>query len=317
MATQPVIQTNGLTKAYKRGAPSALNQLDLTVNQGEIFGYLGPNGAGKTTTIRLLLDFIRPSAGTARIFGLDANHDSVELHRRIGYLPGELNLWNDLTGKQVINYLGSIRGNHNPAYVQQLTERLTLDLSPKIRNYSTGNRRKLGLVIALMHQPELLILDEPTNGLDPLVQQVFHEMMREVRNAGKTVFLSSHILSEVQAICERVAILRDGKLQAVQRVADLVQVKFHWMTLMFKKPVNIQHIAAVPGVDEVSAEGNKIRLRLTGDFDPLMRALSSEYVVEIHTEEPSLEEIFLTFYGNKMTQKATTVQADPVKEVVR
>jgi ABC-2 type transport system ATP-binding protein len=304
MSQQPAIQTRALTKSYQRGKAAALSQLDLTVNRGEIFGYLGPNGAGKTTTIRLLLDLIRPSSGSAEVFGLDARSNSMELHKRIGFLPGELVLWPSLTGKQVIEYLASVRGNVDRAYVSQLTERLALDLSKKTRSYSSGNRRKLGLITALMHKPELLILDEPTNGLDPLVQQTFHQIMIEARDEGRTIFLSSHILSEVQAICERVAILRDGQLKAVERVSDLINVRFHWVTLYFRQPVSLERVSAVPGVSDASAEGNTLRLRLTGDTDPLIRALGDEYLTDIRTEEPSLEEIFLTFYGNVSASEA-------------
>lgn len=296
MNTASAIQTFGLTKYYQRGK-AALDGLSLTVQTGEIFGYLGPNGAGKTTTIRLLLDIIRPSSGNARLLGLDAHADSIALHKRIGFLPGELNLWNGRTGRQVIDYLTRIRGGVNQAYVQALTERLSLDLSKSVRSYSSGNRRKLGLIIALMHKPDLLILDEPTNGLDPLVQQTFHELMLEARSEGQTIFLSSHILSEVQQICERVAILRDGKLQAVERVSDLTRVQFHWVTFRFRQPVDPARLKNVAGVSEISADGNTLRFRLSGDFDPVMRAVSDQYIVEVHVQEPSLEEIFLTYYG--------------------
>jgi ABC-2 type transport system ATP-binding protein len=210
MTTSIAIQTDKLTKFYKRGKP-ALDQLDLKVTQGEIFGYLGPNGAGKTTTIRLLLDLIRPSAGRGTVLGLDCQKNSLGIRRRVGFLPGELHLWDGLTGFQVVHYLGKLRGNLDMKYVHQLAERLSLDLSKTVRSYSSGNRRKLGLVIALMSRAELLILDEPTNGLDPLVQQIFHQLMLVARDEGRTVFLSSHILSEVQAISDRVGILRDGR----------------------------------------------------------------------------------------------------------
>jgi ABC-2 type transport system ATP-binding protein len=303
MNKENALITQGLTKQYQAGKTGkvALDHLDLSVNRGEIFGYLGPNGAGKTTTIRLLLDIIRPTSGSAHVLGMDAQKDAVALHRRIGYLPGELNLWDGLTGQQVVNYLGRIRGGVDSAYVKQLTDRLALDLTKRVRSYSTGNRRKLGLVLALMHKPELLILDEPTNGLDPLMQLTFHEMMREVKAEGRTVFLSSHILSEVQAICERVAILRDGKLQAVQRVADLTTFNFSFVrvrTAETLNPARLAQLQSVPGLSEFSAEANTLKFRLAGDFDPVLRALSGEYIVNIHTSEPTLEDIFLTFYGN-------------------
>jgi ABC-2 type transport system ATP-binding protein len=314
MSQQPAIRTEQLTKFYGRSKRPALDRLDLSVSQGEIFGYLGPNGAGKTTTIRLLLDLIRPGSGGATVLGLDAQKDSVELHRRIGFLPGELSLWENQSGKQIIRYLGRVRGNLDMAFVNQLAERLALDLTKTVRSLSSGNRRKLGLVIALMHKPDLLILDEPTNGLDPLMQQIFHQLMLEAKQEGRTVFLSSHILSEVQAICERVAILRDGQLKAVERVADLVHVNFRWITLRFRQPVPPERVAGIPGVSEVSATDNALKLRLVGDFDPVLRAVSDQYIVDVQTQEPGLEEIFLTYYGNGSTGKATP---EFVKEVAR
>jgi ABC-2 type transport system ATP-binding protein len=304
----PVIQTATLGKVYRsrRETIHALSKLDLTVNQGEIFGYLGPNGAGKTTTIRLLLDLIRPTEGSARIFGQDVRANSVELHRRIGFLPGELNLWKNLRGIEVVNYVRQIRDNLNTVYAHQLAERLLLDLSVKVRSYSSGNRRKLGLVIALMHKPDLLILDEPTNGLDPLIQQAFYELMREIRDEGRTVFLSSHVLSEVQAICDRVGILRSGQLKAIERVDRLTHTNFRWVTVRFREPISAEVVAGVPGVTDVSIEENTLRLRHTGDFDPLLRAIGNGYVVDVRVQEPTLEEIFLTFYGNNARKESVS-----------
>ncbi len=310
--SDPAIHMEGLSKQYGRGKIPALDSLDLRVNQGEIFGYLGPNGAGKTTTIRLLLDIIHPSGGRASVLGMDSHSESIALHRRIGFLPGDLNLWEGMSGRQVVNYIGRIRGGVNTAYVDELTTRLALDLSKTVRSYSTGNRRKLGLVLALMNKPELLILDEPTNGLDPLVQQTFHQLMIETRNEGRTVFLSSHVLSEVQAICERVAILRDGKLQAVERVSDLMRVRFQWITMHFREAIDPGKLAGVPGVSEVSDVDGALHFKLTGDFDPVLRAVSDRYVTSLHAQEPSLEEIFLTFYG----EKSTAHPAESLKEVV-
>ena len=228
-----VIETRELTKIYNSGRDElrALDQLNLQVQPGEIFGYLGPNGAGKTTTIRLLLDLIRPSAGSATVLGMDAQADSVALHRRIGFLPGELALWKGQTGAQVVRFVADVRGGVDEAYLRQLCERLQLDLGIKVRNYSSGNRRKLGLVLALMNKPDLLILDEPTGGLDPLMQQIFNEIMHETRAEGRSVFLSSHLLAEVQAICDRVGILRQGKLITVEQVSRLTQVGFRWVSM--------------------------------------------------------------------------------------
>lgn len=312
--TTPVIQTDSLSKVYQSGKKEvrALHNLNLSVRQGEIFGYLGPNGAGKTTTIRLLLDLIRPTSGSASLFGLDAQRNSVELHRRIGFLPGELNLWKGLTGSQVIEYVARVRGGVDRNYVRQLSERLDFDASKRVRDYSSGNRRKLGLILALMNRPELLILDEPTNGLDPLMQQTFNDLMREVRAEGRTVFLSSHMLGEVQSICDRVGILRGGQLQAVESVAALRRVDFEYVTIRFRDPVRVDALAGLPGITNVTADGDTLRLCLHGDYNPLLVALRDQYIVDIDTEEPSLEEIFLSYYGNGSNAHK---QAEPVKEM--
>ncbi|MBK9748342.1 MAG: ABC transporter ATP-binding protein [Anaerolineae bacterium] len=299
MASQVVIQTEKLTKVYSGGKP-ALEDLSLTVAPGEIFGYLGPNGAGKTTTIRLLLDLIRPTSGRAAIFGLDTIAQSVAIRQRIGFLPGELNLWDRLTAREIVNYMGNLRGGVNTAYVNELAERLNFDLTKRMRTYSTGNKRKLGLILALMHKPDLLILDEPSSGLDPLMQQTFNQLMLEAKANGQTVFLSSHVLNEVQAICDRVGILRDGKLQAVETVERLTRVDFRKVTLKFRDAVSPLLVSSVAGVSKVSAEGaNVLSLQLAGDFDPLLKAVSSAYVQDILVETPTLEDIFLTFYGGQ------------------
>jgi ABC-2 type transport system ATP-binding protein len=291
----PIIQTERLSKQYQAGI-YALREMSLAVQPGEIFGFLGPNGAGKTTTIRLLLDLIRPSSGQALLFGQEVPAHSVALHERIGYLPGELQLWKHLTGRDVVRFFSRMRRNGDAAYLQQLCDRLQLDLSLKVRAYSSGNRRKLGLVLALMHRPELVILDEPTNGLDPLMQQVFNELMHEVRNDGRTVFLSSHILGEVQAICDRVGILRNGELKTVATVAELTQVGFRWVTVQTQDTPRLEQFAGVQGVSDVQVLDHQVRLRLSGDFDPLLRALDAHYVQHIQIEEPTLEEIFLGYY---------------------
>jgi ABC-2 type transport system ATP-binding protein len=297
--TQTVIQTENLSKVYKGKPPKrALDHLNLSVQRGEVFGYLGPNGAGKTTTIKLLLDLIRPSEGRARLFGMDVNHDSVAVRQRIGFLPGELNLWDNQTGNQIVRYFASVRGGVDMKYVHELAERLEFDLTKKVRAYSTGNKRKLGLILALMNKAELLILDEPTSGLDPLMQQIFFQLALEARDEGRTVFMSSHILSEVQATCDRVGILRDGKLQAVERVDALTKVDFRWVTVRFRDPVSIGDLATVPGMTDLQTDGSSVKFRLTGDFDPVLRAINGYYVEDLHVQEPTLEEIFLTYYGD-------------------
>jgi ABC-2 type transport system ATP-binding protein len=305
IVTKPVIQTTNLTKVYKnsKAAKRALDNLNLSIQPGEIFGYLGPNGAGKTTTIRLLLDLIRPTTGHATILGLDTRQNSVELHRRIGYLPGELSLWDTRTARQVIQYVGGVRGHLDMKYVESLAGRLEFDMNMKVRSYSSGNKRKLGLIIALMNKPEVLILDEPTTGLDPLMQQIFLQLMREVREDGRTVFLSSHILNEVQEICDRVGILRSGQLKEVKTVSDLVHADFRWVTFQYHEAAQVGRLAHVKGVSDVSVSGSKLRLKLTGDFDPLLRAIGEPYVVDMEVQEPTLEEIFLTYYGDTSTMQ--------------
>lgn len=308
MAVQPIIQTYNLTKLYSGGV-RALDHLTLDVYQGEIFGYLGPNGAGKTTTIKLLLDLIRPTEGQVKIFGQDAREHSIAIHRRIGFLPGELNLWKGRTALQIVRYMAGIRGMSDLSYAHQLAQRLKLDLSKRVRDFSSGNKRKLGLVLALMHKPDLLILDEPSSGLDPLMQQEFNQLMLEAKAQGRTVFLSSHVLGEVQAICDRVGILRDGQLKAVESVERLTHAEFRWVKMQLRDRPSasvVESLRALAGVRDVQVdmESGALKLRLSGDFDPLLRALGDAYIVDLRVQEPTLEEIFLNFYGNNHKEAA-------------
>jgi ABC-2 type transport system ATP-binding protein len=234
---------------------------------------------------------------------LDAQAAALDIRQRVGFMPGDMSLWPGYTGRELVSYFSKLRGGDYSARVRDLSNRLDLDLSKRVREYSTGNKRKLGLVLALMHEPELLILDEPTSGLDPLVQQTFNELMREQRAAGRTVFLSSHVLSEVQAICDRVAILRGGQLKAVETVEKLTHTDFRWVTVTFNAPVSPSLVAGVSGVDDATVNGNALRVRLSGDFDPLLRAASASYIVNIHVAEPTLEEIFLAYYDNSADRK--------------
>jgi ABC-2 type transport system ATP-binding protein len=211
-----VIHTERLTKNY--GPHRGITELDLDVQEGEIFGFLGPNGAGKTTTMRVLLDLIRPTSGRAEVFGIDTTADPVAIHRRLGYLPGEFDLYDRLTGAQTIEYFANLRGGVDAGYVAELVERLDLDPSRRFKEYSKGNKQKVGLIVALQHKPDLLILDEPTSGLDPLVQQTFFAMVRDARAEGRSVFLSSHIIDEVDRTCDRVAIIREGRLVQVDSI---------------------------------------------------------------------------------------------------
>jgi ABC-2 type transport system ATP-binding protein len=291
-----VIRTEKLTKFY--GRHRGVVDVDLTVQEGEIFGFLGPNGAGKTTTIRAILDLIRPTSGRAFVFGIESSADPVAIHRRIGYIPGEFTLYDRLTGGQTIEYFGNLRGGVDPAYRKSLIERFDIDPSRRFRESSKGNKQKVGLVIALQHRPELLILDEPTSGLDPLVQQSFYELVREASGEGRSVFLSSHILSEVERTCDRVAIIRDGQLVKVDRVEALRDLAHHQVELRFTGAVPTAAFEALPGVSDVAATDHVLRLRVSGPITPIVKAASQYELLDFVSREPSLEETFLAQYGS-------------------
>ena len=291
----PVIRTEQLTKTY--GSHRGIIDIDLQVEEGEAFGFLGPNGAGKTTTIRTLLDHIRPTSGRATIFGIDTTADPIAIHRRLGYLPGEFALYDKLTGGQTIEYFANLRGGVEKAYQQGLIDRLDLDASRKFKEYSKGNKQKVGLVVALQHRPDLLLLDEPTSGLDPLVQQTFYEVIREAKAEGRTVFLSSHILSEVEKTADRVAIIRDGRLVKVDRVEALRDLAHHQVELRFAGDVPVGAFAGLPGVSEVAAEDNLLRMRVSGSITPVVREAANYDLLDFVSREPSLEETFLAQYG--------------------
>jgi ABC-2 type transport system ATP-binding protein len=297
-----IIQTDKLTKTY--GSHRGIADVDLEVAEGEAFGFLGPNGAGKTTTIRTLLDHIRPTSGRALVFGIETTSDPVAIHRRVGYLPGEFTLYDKLTGGQTIEYFANLRGGVDPAYQADLIARLDVDPTRKFREYSKGNKQKIGLVVALQHRPDLLMLDEPTSGLDPLVQQTFYEVIREAKAEGRTIFLSSHILSEVEKTCDRVAIIRDGRLIKVDRVEALRDLAHHQVELRFAGEVPMGAFAALPGVSDVSTEGNVLRLRVSGAITPVVREASQYELLDFVSREPSLEETFLAMYGHEAGQAA-------------
>ncbi|HEY5988221.1 MAG TPA: ABC transporter ATP-binding protein [Streptosporangiaceae bacterium] len=288
-----VIRTDGLSKDY--GAVQALRNLDLEVAEGEVVGYLGPNGAGKTTTIRLLLGLIRPSAGRAEIFGFDAQRQAVEAHRHLAYVAGEASLWPSLTGMETLHLLGRVQGRVDAAYRDELIARFDLDPSKKVRAYSKGNRQKLILIAALMSRPDLLVLDEPTNGLDPLMEQVFRRSIEEARERGQTVFLSSHILSEVEALCDRVGILRDGVLVEMGTLAQMRHLSALTVEATFDGFV--PDLAQVPGVTSVQVTGRVARCQVRGSVEPLLKVLAAAGVRELLSREPSLEELFLAHYG--------------------
>ena len=290
-----VIETRQLTKSY--GPHRGIIELDLDVAEGEIFGFLGPNGAGKTTTMRILLDLIRPTSGRAAVFGIPTSADPVAIHRRVGYLPGEFDLYDRLTGAQTITYFGNLRGGVDRAYVASLVERLELDPSRRFKEYSKGNKQKVGLIVALQHRPDLLILDEPTAGLDPLVQQTFFELVREARNDGRTIFLSSHIIAEVDRTCDRVAIIREGRLVQVDRIEAIRRLAFHHVELWFSAPVPTGLFSGLPGVSDVEAVGNVVRMRVNGPIGAVIAAAAPHGLVDVVSREPNLEDVFLAQYG--------------------
>jgi ABC-2 type transport system ATP-binding protein len=300
-----IIQIEKLTKSY--GEHRGVVDVDLTVNEGEVFGFLGPNGAGKTTTIRTALDLIRPTSGRALVFGIESTADPVAIHRRIGYIPGEFTLYDRLTGGQTIQYFANLRGGVDGAYQRSLIERFDIDPKRRYKELSKGNKQKIGLVIALQHQPELLILDEPTSGLDPLIQQSFYELVREARAAGRTVFLSSHILSEVERTADRVAIIRDGRIVKLGSVESLRDLAHHQVELRFTGPVPTAVFEALPGVSEVSAEDHVLRMRVSGAITPVVRAAAQFELLDFVSREPTLEETFLSMYGNDGEAAATPV----------
>jgi ABC-2 type transport system ATP-binding protein len=298
----PVVRTERLTKSY--GSHRGIIDLDLAIEPGEAFGFLGPNGAGKTTTIRTLLDHIRPTGGKAYVFGIDTTVDPEAIHRRIGYLPGEFVLYDKLTGGQTIDYFANLRGGVDRTYQQRLIERLEIDPSRKFREYSKGNKQKIGLVVALQHQPELLLHDEPTAGLDPLVQQTFYEIIRETKSDGRTIFLSSHILSEVEKTCDRVGIIREGRLTRVGRVEELRDLAHHQVEMVFADQVPQAAFSQLPGVSDIVVEDHTMRMRVSGSIAPVIQTAARFEILDLVSREPSLEETFLAEYGRGTAEVA-------------
>jgi ABC-2 type transport system ATP-binding protein len=287
------IRTEGLTKRY--GSVDALADLTMEVRQGEVLGYLGPNGAGKTTTIRLLLAMARPTSGRATIFGLDCQRDAAEAHRRLTFVPGEANLWPSMTGAETLHLLARVHGSVDDAYREELVRRFELDVDKKVRAYSKGNRQKVLLVAALMCRPDLLVLDEPTSGLDPLMEQQFRRCVAEAKERGQTVFLSSHILSEVEAVCDRVAILREGRLVELGSLEEMRHLSSVLVEVTFAGAA--PDLTAVDGVRACLREGRVAHLEVVGAIAPLLKALDAFEVVTLLSREPSLEELFLSLYG--------------------
>jgi ABC-2 type transport system ATP-binding protein len=291
-----IIEVENLTKSY--GSKRGIIDVSFQVEEGEVFGFLGPNGAGKTTTIRTLMALLKADTGTARIAGLDCWQQSVEIKRLAGYLPGEPALDPGLTGGQILEYFGHLRGGVDQAYLKQLIKRLDLDPTRKFRQYSSGNKRKVVLIQAFMHRPRLLILDEPTSGLDPINQQEFSHMVKEVRDEGRTVFLSSHVLSEVEQICNRVGIIREGRIVRIGGVAELKDIKRYEITITFASTVPAEAFKSLDGVTQVEtvADGHTLRLAVQGTADAVIKAAAQYPVVTLTSHEPSLEDIFLRYY---------------------
>jgi ABC-2 type transport system ATP-binding protein len=298
------IRTAKLSKDY--GLGRGLFDLDLQVETHEVFGFLGPNGAGKSTAIRCLMGLARPTAGSAHIFGLDCLRDYVAVKRKVGYLPGDMPQFGSLRGAEVVASLGALRGGADLKVVRGLAERFDLDLSRRYREYSNGNKQKLGIVLAFMHRPELLILDEPTNGLDPLNQQEFYGLLDEARNGGATIFLSSHILSEVERTCDRVGIVRSGRLVRIADLDELHRIHLHRVELEFAPgaKVPVAAIRAAAGVEDVVVADQMVTCTVKGDFEPLLHAIRGATVTNLVSREPTLEEIFLEYYRDSGPAKA-------------
>ena len=290
-----VIRTEALSKDY--GGGHGLFDLSLEIKRGEIFGFLGPNGAGKSTTMRLLLDLIRPTAGSASLLGLDSRRNSLEIRRRVGYLPGDFALYPKLDGTAMLDYLADLRGGVDRGVRDRLAERFDAQLDRPVHELSTGNRQKLGLIQAFMHEPELLILDEPIAGLDPLVQQSFHALLAEVAAAGRTVFLSSHTLSEVERVADRVAILRQGRLAVVDSLENLRGIAIQRLEVEFADGApDPEVIRALPGVRRADLDGRHLLVAFEGSVDPLLKEIAEREVRSIRSRDDDLEEIFLHYY---------------------
>ncbi len=290
------IQLQDLTKSY--GKVRALRGINLQVQRGEIFGFLGPNGAGKTTTIRCMLDMIRPDGGKALLLGMDPQVEPVAVQAHTGYLPGEMQYYDNLTSERQLHFFNDMRGGRAEwDYVHHLADRLALDLKQPIKNLSKGNKQKVGVIQALMHRPELLLLDEPTSGLDPLMQQEVLGLLREANSTGTTIFFSSHIMSEVERLAERVAIIRSGEIVEITDTLSLTHNTVNRITIRFKRPTDISSLATIPGVEVLSqVDQTSLTLLVTGDMEMLIHSMCALPVLDLETDRPSLEEVFLTYY---------------------
>ncbi|GMQ99052.1 MAG: ABC transporter ATP-binding protein [Acidimicrobiia bacterium] len=294
------IETSGLTKYY--GSSPGIIDLDLKVHEGEVFGFIGPNGAGKSTTIRTLLNFLFPSSGSGSVLGMDIIKDTLEIRRRVGYLPGDLSMYDGMTAREFLIYFANLRKCDCTTSMASLAERFQLDLDRKIKDYSTGNRQKVGIVNAFMHQPELLILDEPTSGLDPLMQQEFQELIKEIREQGRTVFLSSHILPEVDAVADRVGIVRESRLIAVDSVEAFKAKAHSTVSIQFASPVNEMVFSDLDGVRTAESRngGTVVAITVSGSLDTVIKEAANHEVVSISSRDSELEDVFLSYYAGDM-----------------
>ena len=290
-----VIETRALTKTY--GSARGIHEVSLQVEEGEVFGFLGPNGAGKTTTIRTLLDLQRPTSGDARLFGLDSRRDSAFIRARTGNLSSDFDFDPKLTGREMLEYIAGLRGMRDLGSADALAQRFEADLTRPLGDLSRGNRQKIGLINAFFHGPELLILDEPTSGFDPLMQEEFLTLVREQRDAGTTVFLSSHDLDEVQRVCDRVGIIREGRLTAVERVSELIAQSYRRVRIEFASPVAADGFARLPGVQAVEQDGRTVRFTVSGPLDAVVKQAARHEVADLEVGHPNLEEIFVAMYG--------------------
>lgn len=290
----PAIEITDLTKMYD--SQHGIHDINLRVNQGEVFGFLGPNGAGKSTTINTILDLLKPDSGTVTILGLDHHKDLKAAHSHIGYVSGDMETDPTLTGKQYLQYIAHLRGNVTKKRIQELTKRLRVDTTTKIKHLSRGNKQKIGLVAAFMHDPDILVLDEPTSGLDPLMQAEFNKMVREHRERGKTTFISSHVLSEVQTICDRVGFIRGGKLIQVSPLDSLMNRSVHKVTAYFKKHAPVSALTAVSGLSDLQHEDGMVSFKFTGDLNKLLGVLAAYPLKNVLITEPDLEELFMSYY---------------------
>ena len=297
MTPAVVIETDRLTKQY--GSVRGIDKVSIAVERGEVYGFLGPNGAGKTTTIRTLLDLLHPTSGTATLFGLDSCDQSREIRARLGNLPGDFACDSRLTGREFLMFCAEARGMGGLGTASLLAQRFEADLDRRIGELSRGNRQKIGLIQALFHDPELLMLDEPTTGLDPLMQEEFLAVITEYRDRGGTVFLSSHDLDEVERVCDRVAIIREGRLAAVERVAELCGRSYHHVSIEFDSPVDAAVFRRIPGVSQLQVDGLRLSFKVSGPLDPVVKAAARHTVLDMEVTEPMLEEVFLTFYGQR------------------